>query len=410
MGKFLARERFGQPQAIAGALLLMLLAQCLWLLVRGTQPLDIDSEQLFRVEEGLRQWRGEGIAGTPSEQRLEASTSPPFEIEQNEGYDAQHSPLWYLIASAGLLGWRGRTQMNFLPHWAWLARLPYVVFGLLLGASLWYVARRLYGNAGGYIALTLYCFSPTILRASTLWVAPPEMGAAWATFGAIFTAIAVAHTLYAPREVVLWNWRRILLLGLSLSLAIGCEFSLVILAPVALAFMMYVAPTRRMAALAIWAAAVAVTLVLLWAAYGFHISLVLAGLRHAHIGFVWQAFTMSGAYRQTWIQLAQASPAFLLVLPIALVTYIFWPRTRYFGNTTPLLVAVGFLTLGVALPHSSGDAFRLIAMPFLFVFVAGIAADLLETRQRAMVAALISATLAANALGNLVELARIRAS
>ena len=42
----------------------------------------------------------------------------------------------------------------------WLAAFPYLIFGLLLGGSLWYVARRLFGNAGGYVALALYCFSP----------------------------------------------------------------------------------------------------------------------------------------------------------------------------------------------------------------------------------------------------------
>ena len=82
-----------------------------------------------------------------------------------------------------------------------------------------------------------------------------KTGAAWGAFGAIFTAIAVAHTLYAPREVVLWNWRRIMLLGLSLALAVGSQFSLIVVVPVALAFMLYLAPTRRMAALAIWAVA-----------------------------------------------------------------------------------------------------------------------------------------------------------
>src|SRR6202043_4250725 len=136
----------------------------------------------------------------------------------------------------------GSSDARPFHYWGWLARAPYLTFGVLLGASLWYVARRLYGNAGGYIALALYCFSPLILRSSTLYLAPPEMGAAWGTFGTIFTAIAVAHTLYAPREVVIWNWRRILLLGLSLALAIGSQFSLIILLPLALGFMLYLAP------------------------------------------------------------------------------------------------------------------------------------------------------------------------
>src|SRR5262249_56378113 len=134
----------------------------------------------------------------------------------------------------------------------------------------WYVARRLYGNEGGLIALILYCFAAGMLRAASLWYAEPEMGAAWGAFGSIFTGIAVAHTLYAPREVVLWNWRRMLLLGLSLALAVGSQFSLVVMAPLALAFMIYLAPTRRAAAAIIWTTACLIALTLLFAAYFFH--------------------------------------------------------------------------------------------------------------------------------------------
>src|SRR5580704_13521481 len=224
MSKFFTRERFGRPQFLAGLLLLLFTGQCLWLLVRGAQSLDVNSDELFRGQEGVRQWHGgDGVAGTPAPERLEAASSAPPELEANDGYDPDHSPLWYLVASVALVQWPSVTEMNSVRYWIWLARLPYVIFGILAGASLWYVARRLYGNAGGYIALTLYCFSPAILRSSALYGAEPEMGAAWGAFGAVFTAIAVAHTLYAPREVVVWNWRRILLLGLSLALAIGSQ-------------------------------------------------------------------------------------------------------------------------------------------------------------------------------------------
>jgi hypothetical protein len=63
MAKFLTRERFGRPQVLAGFLLLAFLAQCGWLLARGTQPSEIDSSQLFRVIEGLQQWSGESVSG-----------------------------------------------------------------------------------------------------------------------------------------------------------------------------------------------------------------------------------------------------------------------------------------------------------------------------------------------------------
>src|SRR5205807_3109225 len=134
-------------------------------------------------------------------------------------------------------------------------RLPFVVIGALLGASLWYVSRRLYGNAGGYIALALYCFSPTVLRNTSLWASQPNVVGAWGTFGAVFTAIAVSHTLYAPREVVLWNWRRIVLLGVSLTLAVGSQFGLAVVIPVVLVFMLYLAPERKRAAVVILASA-----------------------------------------------------------------------------------------------------------------------------------------------------------
>src|SRR5207245_9069713 len=93
---------------------------------------------------------------------------------------------------------------------------------------------------------------------------------AWGSFGDACTATAVAPTLYAPGEVVLWNWRRIVLLAVSLTLAIGSQFSLVILIPIVLAFLLYLAPTRRKAAVVIWAAACAIAFLLLFASYSFH--------------------------------------------------------------------------------------------------------------------------------------------
>src|SRR5580700_10905261 len=312
MGKFLTRERFGRPQIWAGFLLLAFLLQCGWLLARGTQPTEIESSQLFRVVEGLQEWSGQSVAGTPSLERMEAATPTPPEVENNQGYDPNHSPLWYLLASAPLLGWSGTAEAGSFHYWGWLARAPYLIFGVLLGASLWYVARRLYGNAGGYIALTLYCFSPVILRSSTLYSAPPELGAAWGAFGAIFTAIAVAHTLYAPREVVVWNWRRILLLGLSLALAIGSQVSLVILIPIALGFMLYLAPTRRRAAVAIWAAACGVAFLLLFACYLFRPGVFWQSIRHARFfGITWSAFLVPGPYVRIPGQIGQSGPALL---------------------------------------------------------------------------------------------------
>ena len=311
MGGFFTRERFGRPQILAGLLLLIFLAECAWLAGLGISRNEWDPGDEIRLVEGVRQWSGGPVAGTSIPAR-----DVPVGLEQDDGYDPNHSPLWYLVASAPLAIWPGQQVSAQLV--GWLARAPYLLFGVLLGGSLWYVSRRLYGDAGGYIALALYCFSPGIIRSSAVWAASPEIGAAWGAFGAVFTAIAAAHTLYAPREVVLWNWRRILLLGLSLALAIGSQFSLIVVVPIALAFMLYLAPARRVAAAVIWASACGIGLLLLYASYFFHPSVFWQGIRHANfLGINWRAFAEPRTYQQILIQLGESSPALIVAVPLA---------------------------------------------------------------------------------------------
>ncbi len=355
MGQFFTRERYGRPQFLAGILLLMFVGQCVWLIARGTEQTEVRSRgRLPRAGRARAMaWRVHRRVAVVA--RAETGAPTPPELQSNEDYDPNHSPLWYLVASAPLLGWEASSQANALRLWIWLQRIPYIMFGVLLGASLWYVSRRLYGNAGGYIALSLYCFSPAMVHSSTLWLVPPEMGAAWSAFGAVFTAVAVAHTLYAPREVILWNWRRILLLGLSLALAIGSQFSLIILLPLALAFMLYLAPTRRLAASAIWLSAGVIAFVLLYASYFFRPRSFWQGMRHASFfGASWKAFAISGAYKEILFHLGHSSPALLLALPITLIAFCVLRRARYFGNIAPLLSAILFMTLAFASPHYPG--------------------------------------------------------
>jgi hypothetical protein len=289
-----------------------------------------------------------------------------------------------------------------------LAASPNLFFGVMLGGSLWYVARRLYGNAGGYIALTLYCFSPAMIINVSGAQSLGEMGAVWGAFGTVFTAIAVAHTLYAPREVVLWNWRRILLLGLSLALAAGNQFSLAVLALVILPLMFWVAPVRPRAVLAIWSTAIAVALVLLFAGYFFVPGLFWQGMLHARwIDFEPAAFGISVSYRNAVQTIFRNSPPLMLALPLALIAYLGWKRTRYFGNTAPLLIAALLLILALGAPNFPGQGFHLTMLVFVFVFVSGVFADMLETSQRMLVTAVVCGLVSASALWNLWQLARL---
>lgn len=399
MSAIFSSQRFGRPQIFAAALLLVFIGECAWL-VAHEYPNATGEDELARIEEGLAQWYGHGIAGTPAIRTQLGSAAGASGL-----YDTHHSPLWSLIAAAPLA--ISRVPPDSL-RWLWLTRAPYILFGTLLGASVWYVSRRLYGNSGGYIALTLYCFSPAVIRSCALWVAEPDVAGAWGTFGAVFTAIAVSHTLYAPREVVLWNWRRTVLLGVSLTLAIGSQFGLAIIIPALLAFMLYLAPDRKRAAVVILATACSVALLLLFASYFFHPALFVEGLKHARfLDANWHSIFMPGAYRQLVKEVASSGPALLLLFPAALVVVMVWSRTRYFGNVAPLFMAIVFLSQRILSPHAAGSVFCFTAVVFLFIFISGIVADLLETKSLESLSAVMVGLVAANALWDLVGLARI---
>jgi hypothetical protein len=415
--RFIHSDAFRAPQFAAAALLLVYLLQCLWLVrVQASQSLVADSDQhsdeALRIYQGLKQWKGGPIAGTPESLRSEAATGLPSagrarHLRVRDGYDQDRSPLYYLVAAAPLVvrpsSW---LPESFRPL---VAASPYLFFGVMLGASLWYVARRLYGNAGGYIALALYCFSPAMIVNVASTQSLGEMGAVWGAFGTVFTAIAVAHTLYAPREVVFWNWRRILLLGLSLALAAGNQFSLGVLALVILPIMFWVAPVRPRSVLVIWISAIAVAMVLLFAAYFFEPALYWGGMLNARwIDFEPVAFDMSISYRNVVQTIFAGSPPLMLALPVTLITYFGWKRTRYFGNTAPLLIAALLVILTLGAPNFPGRGFHLAVLVFLFVFVSGVFADLLETPLSLLVTAGLCGLLGASAIWNLYQLGRLR--
>jgi hypothetical protein len=172
--------------------------------------------------------------------------------------------------------------------------------------------------------------------------------------------------------------------------------------------MFWVAPVRPHAVAAIWMTVIAVGLVFLFAAYSFEPSLLGQGLRHARwLDFEPSAFALLVSYRSALAAIFSGSPALTLALPASLIVYAGWKRTRYFGNTAPLLVALLLLILAMAAPDFPGHGFQLAAIVFLFVLVAGIFADLLETAQGPLVAAALCGLLGASAIWNLMKLWRV---
>jgi hypothetical protein len=147
---------------------------------------------------------------------------------------------------------------------------------------------------------------------------------------------------------------------------------------------------------------------LLFGFYFFHAHAFVESMRHAGFwGATWRGFAIPGVYKQVALQIGRACPALAFALPAAVVTYAVWRRTRYFGNTAPPLVAVLFVILGMAHPHLAGAGFLLASIPFLFIFVAGVLADLLETRYRTLVSAGVLGMLLAYVVWSVLNLMRI---
>jgi len=77
------------------------------------------------------------------------------------------------------------------------------------------------------------------------------------------------------------------------------------------------------------------------------------------------------------------------------VLYLGVRRSRYFGNTAPLVMLLALFALRTTQVMSYP---WLWALPFLFTFVGGVFADVLETRQRKLFLGLTGSILALQVL------------
>ncbi len=80
-----------------------------------------------------------------------------------------------------------------------------------------------------------------------------------------------------------------------------------------------------------------------------------------------------------------------LAATTALLLYLPTRRSRYFGNTVPLLLALLFFLL---VTRGISSEPTLWALPFLLTFIAGVFADFLETRYRKVFLAVTACLLA----------------
>ena len=393
----------GRAQRLAAGLLLVFLLECGW--VMGHQTISSEDYRYARC--GREMWErpsplagyfttcgnlnGDGtfayrLAGLPlTVQRLVLL-----------GADRLRAPENRLYAGGSLNGstWEARHELGNV---VWLVHGPFVLFAAWLGAGLWWVTRRLFGNEGGFLALALYVFCPMVVRYA---VHPNnEVLAMWGLYGLVYTAIGVAHAMQAPRR----KWRpRIALLTVALGMTAAAHLLAAMLGFLAaMVLMLYLAERRRSYVMQILIYSAMGALLLLFASFSF---------RPAAFSYVF-----AGGGARFWISLAGARgfAADLGNAPITvalLVSGLLWVgvrRSRYVGNTIPLVVGVLLLPLVTTQVVSNPV---LWALPFLLTFVAGVFADALETRQRRLFLLLTGSILVTQAvvcLASIPELERL---
>jgi hypothetical protein len=396
------RIQIGWPQRLAALLLLFFLAECLW--VVNKQELSSQDYRFARC--GREMWErpsplsgyfttcgnlnGDGtfayrVAGFPlTLQRIVLLAA-----------DKLRSPENRLYAEGTLNGstWEARHELFSVKY---LLHLPFVFFAVWLGGGLWWVSRRLFGNQGAFFALGLYCFCPDVVRFS---VTPNnDVLAMWGLYGLVYAAMGVAHAMQGPRR----KWRpRIALLTVALGLTAAAHLVAAMLGfVVALVLMMYLAERRRSYVMQILVYAAVGAMAILFAFYAF---------RPAPFSYV---FTGGGA--RCWIAMDGLRHFFMSVTNgpivvatgVALALYLGVKRCRYFGNTAPLVMVLLLFPLVTTQTISQP---WLWALPFLFTFIGGVFADVLETQYRKMFLGLTGAILLTQAvicLSVLPEIAR----
>ena len=134
MRPFFTRERFGRPQFLAGLLLLLFLAQAAWLVHSELRAAHApDPAEAIRTGEGWKQLHRQGIAGAPFLDLEDSGLQDTFRTG-DPSYDAERSPLLYVVSAAPLLAWPRDLTRESAPYWRSLPRLPFLACGVLLGA------------------------------------------------------------------------------------------------------------------------------------------------------------------------------------------------------------------------------------------------------------------------------------
>ncbi len=256
--KFLARRRDLSPRtAIPFVLLAIFALQSFWFI--RTQSLTYDEPA--HIIAGVDAWR-----------------HGRFEVWND------HPPLgrlWLTLAMTRLdshyewrqlpTGYRIEAMQPGPEEIAARTRPMNTLLGIVLGATLWFAARRLFSEGAANVALALFAFMPSLIAHYSV--------ATTDGIGTLFIFL-VAFQLIRWRHKP--NWTQTVLLGLALGGLLLAKFYAPPLVFLALALMLTLKPTGIARSPTQWnwkptVAALALALVTLWAGYFFHVSHLTVG-------------------------------------------------------------------------------------------------------------------------------------
>jgi len=383
---------FGRPQRIAALILLFFLAECLYVI--GGAPLT-DSDYRHALC-GREMWERPmptpGYFTTCGNMQGDGTlayrvASLPLTVYVKAQQVADHFSSDHTNASADANPTTGSVYdlRHQILGTRYLLRIPFAFFGALLGAGLWWVSRRLFGNIPGTFALGLYCLSPAVLRYST--TPNNEILAAWGLFTLVYTAIGIAHAMYGPPR----KWRpRIVMYAVALGLTACAHILVAFFGLIVSAICMYyIAERRRTLVLPLLTAVSFGALFIVLVSYAFHFSIFLYIFTAGSALFIFDVHPAIEFFRDP-LQIAASA-----TIAVALGLYLLVKRSRYFGNTVPLLTAVALLPIETTQVTTVP---LLWAYPFLLTFASGVLADASETQHRRIFLAIMLTALLAQAI------------
>ena len=268
------------------------------------------------------------------------------------------SPLMRLLARA--VPWRvlpGNPKL-------WL-RLPLIFAGMMLGLSVWIIARRWYAATGGLIALAIFSFSVPLIHAGARFA--PDIVAAWGIYGVVFAAIAIAHACYAAPGTVSAGSKATKVAMFALALGVGAaawpSWWFAVAVGLAFGFSLYLLRSRRPPIVnfsLLFGESVALGLALLLGLLNLCWRQTGSSIRVGYSSISWPAIPKVPHW------------PLAVMLAAAFITWLARRRSRWFGNTAPLIAAIVFA-------FADGGLF---ALPFAALFIAGLFSDLLESQAR----------------------------